>query len=308
MRHGKINDNKKYMVTNKNTKSEIQDLKAKREALGLSLKDVFCQTRVSVNYLQAIENEDFNLLPEPVYAKNFIKTYARALGVDEKIIIGRYDAYLDSLKILDNVTPKEEIARRGLFAGLIANYGKFLGVIFVFSVVLIILWLVSMQYWSAQNIRAERAGLERKINIASEDASSTQNGATVPLPTEEEITGGKSDTVGKTAQQTIPEANIGAKSNNKDAPVPGKKEAIQPVDERENGLLVIKAIEETWIRIRIDQNPIFQIVLKPGQKAEYKASVADMDIGNAGGVVIQFQGKTMENLGEPGEVIRLRLP
>jgi hypothetical protein len=49
-------------------------------------------------------------------------------------------------------------------------------------------------------------------------------------------------------------------------------------------------------------------VLKPGQKAEYKASIADMDIGNAGGVVIQFRGKTMENLGEPGEVIRLRLP
>ncbi len=289
---------------NKNTKSEIQDLKAKREALGLSLRDVFHQTRVSVNYLQAIENEDFNLLPEPVYAKNFIKTYARALGVDEQIIIGRYDAYLDSLKILENVTPKEEIARRGLFTGLIANYGKFLGVIFVFAVVLIIMWLVSMQYWSAQNIRAEREGLERKINIASEETPSTQDAS----QTAEEITGGRSDTVGKNTQQMPLETTVAAKSDAKESSAPGKKEALQAVDGRENGLLVIKALEETWIRIRIDQNPVFQIVLKPGQKAEYKASVADMDIGNAGGVVIQFQGKTMENLGEPGEVIRLRLP
>jgi len=304
LRRGKINDNEKYMVTDKNTKSEIQNLKAKREALGLSLRDVFDQTRVSVNYLQAIENEDFNLLPEPVYAKNFIKTYARALGVDEKTIIDRYDAYLDSLKILENVTPKEEIARRGLLTGLIANYGKFLGVIFVFAVVLIIMWLVSMQYWSAQNIRAERAGLERKINVASEETPSTKEASQA----EEEITGGKSNAVEKTAQQKLSEAAVAAKSDGKEFPAPGKKETVQTVDGRENGLLVIKALEETWIRIKIDQNPVFQIVLKPGQKAEYKASVVDMDIGNAGGVVIQFRGKTMEDLGEPGEVIRLRLP
>jgi len=33
-----------------------------------------------------------------------------------------------------------------------------------------------------------------------------------------------------------------------------------------------------------------------------------MDIGNAGGVRIQFDGKTIENLGKSGQVIHLRLP
>ncbi|OPZ54015.1 MAG: hypothetical protein BWY90_00359 [Deltaproteobacteria bacterium ADurb.BinA014] len=60
--------------------------------------------------------------------------------------------------------------------------------------------------------------------------------------------------------------------------------------------------------MRLDQNPTFQILLKPGQEVEYKAVVFNMDIGNAGGIVIHFKGEKIENLGKPGEVISLRLP
>ena len=275
---------KMNMVADKNAGSEIKGLKAQREALGLSLRDVFHRTRVSVNYLRAIEDEDFNLLPEPVYAKNFIRTYARALGVDEKNIIDRYDAYLDSLKILENVPPREEMARQGFFSAFFAKHRSFLVVVFVLAAVLVIIWLVSMQYWTAQNIKTDRSALERRMDIASEAEQSTQEGTLAAAGAEEEVAGQERAAAEKTA-----------------SPAP-------PGDEGENGLLVIRATEETWLRIKIDQKPVFQIVLKPGQKAEYKASVVDMDIGNAAGVVIQFRGKTMENLGEAGEAIRLRLP
>ena len=50
------------------------------------------------------------------------------------------------------------------------------------------------------------------------------------------------------------------------------------------------------------------MLLKPGEKIEYKAAIFDMDIGNAGGVKIEFKDKNIENLGKSGEVIRLRLP
>jgi len=33
-----------------------------------------------------------------------------------------------------------------------------------------------------------------------------------------------------------------------------------------------------------------------------------VDIGNAGGIRISFDGKAIENLGKPGQVIHLRLP
>ncbi|MDD5343317.1 MAG: DUF4115 domain-containing protein, partial [Smithella sp.] len=80
------------------------------------------------------------------------------------------------------------------------------------------------------------------------------------------------------------------------------------VNDKEAGLLIISAIEETWIRIKADQNPSFQVLLKAGEKFERKAASFDMDIGNAGGIKIQFKGKNMENLGKSGQVVHLRLP
>jgi len=71
---------------------------------------------------------------------------------------------------------------------------------------------------------------------------------------------------------------------------------------------MISAIEETWLRIRADQNPSFQILLKAGEKYEFKAASVKLKIGNAGGIKIQFKGKSMENLGRSGQVIHLRLP
>ena len=86
------------MFIEKTPSNNSQELKATREALGLSLADLFQRTRISVAYLQAIENNDFHLLPVPVYTKNFIKTYASALGIDSKPILINYEDYLNSRK------------------------------------------------------------------------------------------------------------------------------------------------------------------------------------------------------------------
>ena len=97
-------------------------------------------------------------------------------------------------------------------------------------------------------------------------------------------------------------------------PVKASKEQVslpktQPaIHSEEASLLIIDAIEETWIRITADQNPSFEILLKSGEKFERKAASLEMDIGNAGGIKIQFKGKNIENLGKSGEVTHLRLP
>jgi len=49
-------------------------------------------------------------------------------------------------------------------------------------------------------------------------------------------------------------------------------------------------------------------LLKRGEKIERKAASFDLDIGNAGGIKIQFKGKNIENLGKSGQVTHLRLP
>jgi cytoskeleton protein RodZ len=76
----------------------IQALKALREASGLSLPDIFETTRVGLIYLAAVESGEFHRLPPPVYARDFIRKYARTVGIDEKPILNSYEKYLENRK------------------------------------------------------------------------------------------------------------------------------------------------------------------------------------------------------------------
>ncbi len=59
-----------------------QQLSECRQAAGLDLAEVSRQINVSVRYLAAIENGQYDELPGEVYAKNFLRTYAKFLGRD----------------------------------------------------------------------------------------------------------------------------------------------------------------------------------------------------------------------------------
>ena len=53
-----------------------------RKARGLTLRDVERDTRISTKYLQALEDGHLDVLPAPVYARAFMRTYAQYLGLD----------------------------------------------------------------------------------------------------------------------------------------------------------------------------------------------------------------------------------
>jgi len=53
-----------------------------RRARGISIEDAERDTHVSRRYLQALETEDFQAFPAPVYARGFLRTYSRYLGLN----------------------------------------------------------------------------------------------------------------------------------------------------------------------------------------------------------------------------------
>lgn len=57
-------------------------LRRAREARGLTLEDAERDTRISRRYLQALENEEFDVIPAPVYARGFLRSYSQYLGLD----------------------------------------------------------------------------------------------------------------------------------------------------------------------------------------------------------------------------------
>ena len=59
-----------------------QILEKKRREKGLSLKEVEQATKIRIRYLEGLEREDPTVLPDHVYARGFLKTYANFLGLD----------------------------------------------------------------------------------------------------------------------------------------------------------------------------------------------------------------------------------
>lgn len=53
-----------------------------RTQRNISLADASAATKLKVVYIEAMENNRFDELPAPVYAKNFIKMYGKYLGLD----------------------------------------------------------------------------------------------------------------------------------------------------------------------------------------------------------------------------------
>ncbi len=66
-------------------------LGAAREAQGLSVGDMVGRVRISVRQVRALESENMADLPEPVYVRGFIRSYAKALGLDPKPLVDDFN-------------------------------------------------------------------------------------------------------------------------------------------------------------------------------------------------------------------------
>ena len=69
-----------------------EELKAARIRSGLSLQQLAAKTRIDLKFLEFIEDGNFSFLPE-LYVKAFLKEYVRFVGLDEKVIFKKYEAY-----------------------------------------------------------------------------------------------------------------------------------------------------------------------------------------------------------------------
>ena len=65
-------------------------LRESREARGIDMRDAAQQTRISIRYLKALEEQDFAKLPGDVFVKGFLKSYGKFLQLDEAELMARY--------------------------------------------------------------------------------------------------------------------------------------------------------------------------------------------------------------------------
>jgi cytoskeleton protein RodZ len=266
-----------------NKESEFIDLKGLREAKGLTLRDIFSVTRITVTNLEAIEAGDYHLLPAPVYARTFIKTYAGILETDSKPILQQYEYYLKTTDKIQEVPDDDHKKLPG--KGKKTHNFRFL------------LWIVAAIIFLGLIVSIVLIDVKDITDLFSAHQTSSPKISSSPSPA------------------PIPERNIPGTAPAGSPPAavtqPGPAPMNQGVGQKQGQALNLKieAVEKTWIRISADGKEPEQMMLEKGDRIERTARESFIiDIGNAGGLLVTFQDKPLPSLGKRGEVTHLKLP
>lgn len=110
-----------------------------RIAQGVTLEQVEEKTMVKKRYLEAIENEEWSKLPGKVYAKGFLRSYARFLKLEEQPIIDLFDLHVKSEPSL--IPAKQSTKEPGRRKNIELNRRPKTGMILVFCLIALVLFM-----------------------------------------------------------------------------------------------------------------------------------------------------------------------
>ena len=151
-------------------------LKEQREDKNISLKEVALLTNVTERYLDFIEKDDFEKVPEGPYIRGYISLYAKAIGINPQEVVHRFDSQCRKRNKTEEL--QQEISEQKITEKFIAASNNRKWFLFC-SAILCLLILVayhllfenenkSLILANAQN--PESKGLQATQNMKSEDS------------------------------------------------------------------------------------------------------------------------------------------
>ncbi|HEX7539803.1 MAG TPA: RodZ domain-containing protein [Syntrophales bacterium] len=281
-----------------------QELKRIRESKGLRLEEMAHRYKLRPSFLESIESGSFEDLPEPVYTKTFIKTYAGLLGVDAGPILARYAKYIEkTLPAPPPEAPKEqarEARTENAVFDRLGSMGGRLGWAVFALVVIVILGIYVFQDSGERPVQVKttaREAVKPPEKLPETPPVEAPQAPTVQPP--------------EAAPQQAPAQTAAPEQKKPEAPPPAeKKEPPPPAPSAAGALsLTIEATEAAWVQVKADKTPAVQKLMQAGEKLTTEAKERiTIDLGNAGGVQITFQGQSLGSPGKRGEVIHLVYP
>jgi len=318
-------------------------LKKLREEKGLTVKDISGITKIREPLILALEAEQWEKLPEKIFIRGFVRSFIQAVGGDASLILDMFESACpgEEGKIVYPDYQKRS------FKGLERKHRKYLWVIVVVIFLIGIGGGLAYYFFSpSEGVKlTEKTSEVKNVPAATtetsdmgKDTGKTQNsevttgeapGETAPSEQAREGQGSQENLSPQSGSSVIQNEANGVKApagekasapseateqpavidgeKKKENPAKNVPEKATPVEKRGN--LVIKAKMETWISLKIDGKAHKEILLKPGDRFEVQVKkTADLLIGNAGGIDIEFNGKALAPVGESGQVVRLKLP
>ena len=243
-----------------------------REAAGIDLADLARDTRIPLRHLKAIEADSHASLPALPYTIGFVKTFAKAVGLDPEAVATQFRSETSKLAHVPSLPSLEPLDERRLPSrGLVTS-----------SIAIIVLIIGGLSAWGA--------GL-------FDPAAPAPVVAEAPPPVPEQV-----------PNAVAPAGDIGIAAP---APVggvvPGAIPAA-PVAAIAAGPVVLTATEDVWIKVydRATRTSAKIGILKAGETFAVPNDPPGLLLwtGKAGALAVTVNGKPIPPLGGPVETVR----
>jgi len=277
-------------------------LKQARKKKRLSLEKVASQTRIQEHHLQALESEDFGNLPAKVFAKGFVRSYAKALGLDEEEALqcfletsGNFYDRSQPEQPQPHVQVKLEAAPRQSM-----NWKLVFGLIVIIAAGAVLYGLPKQQETHIELSEPEASSPIEPIGEPTHPISDPQKGI-IPIKPVESVSQSTPPAPVQTQPTPKPIPPTSVEPNPPTSPTP-------PADDTTadgSHTLEIEATQLTWVVVQSDKQAPNEALLQPGQRSTWKANKQFLvTLGNAAGVVIRLNGQSQGPFGKPGQVVR----
>jgi len=269
-------------------------LRSLREAKGSSLEDMARSTRVGIRHLEALEEERLADLPSPVFVRGFIRAYCSFLRESPETALAHYQELAGERAAVEAATaplrPRSTRASSSVLLGL--------ALLLVLGIGLAVLNL-TIKRQPETPVATPKIKPQPAAEPAPPPAVSPRGAAAPPAqPPALAAERARPASPAAPAPPATPAAPAVA------APTAAPKAVVG------SQRLVIKAVEPTWIRVQTDEGRIAEELLPAGASREWTADRRFLvTIGDAGGVELTLNGRSLPPLGPKGTVIRrLELP
>jgi cytoskeletal protein RodZ len=232
-------------------------LRQQREARGVSLRDIADASKISLRYLEALERDRLDVLPAPVFAKGFLREYARVVGLDPDEAVNLYLLALAARDAEQATEPEPAPAReRRTAAPSTLGYG-------------LLLTLAVVLFLGVAALLSFYAGRRREARLP---APSPEAMATYAAPSPAEP----------------PES---APSSMLEAPAAGAT-AVPPLEAVGPLKVTLDFSEDCWVEFVIDGRRRTSELRVSGETLELEAEQSVLlTLGNARGVRVEVDGR-----------------
>jgi len=277
-------------------------LRREREMRGITLDEITESTKIARRHLEALENERFDQLPGGVFAKGFVRAYAHFLGIDEDQAVADYSTARheqpepeDKFPLEIHEEPKKESLKRRRSPLPLA-----------FAVATVAGILIGYFFY----LKSRQHGPE-----AAQINQQTSAPATETVPEKTPANAAPRPSVSQTAQEkpAPPQHAASAVAQRSPAvtePPKPQKQVPQPAEApqatkktaEKTFVVLVRAKEDAWVSIVADGKSVMQRVLSADRRKLVKAGKQIvLRTGNAGGIEVTFNGRSLGAIGNENE-------